>query len=314
MAPNIVGEQTMEALRKAVTPSEADIAVAKAEVRAHLDGAAVSTESLIDEVLASLGITAPGRNEHYDIRPELEPDDAVDRDAMPLKRPRIVHATKLAIAELVAEGVIVPAETPNNDYIQVQVHRVGHSGAERVPVSTPKMEGAYRAKPRSGALGDAPALTAAEFAAGLGTLLTPRALECLSEALAAHRRGLYLSAVNLLGAVSEAAWYEVGIGLESESTELAAALAKNGTGEVQRLVANLFRDKNRRARSMTNELLAHASHLRDLRNYGVHPAADQDPGQAHAFTELGSTLLVMETHRYLARLREAAELVGLDFS
>jgi hypothetical protein len=65
---------------------------------------------------------------------------------------------------------------------------------------------------------------------------------------------------------------------------------------------------------MANELIAHASYLRDLRNYGVHPAADQDPGQADAFTELGSTVLVMETHRYLARLREAAELVGLDFN
>ncbi len=314
MAPNIVGEQTMEALRRAVTPAEADIAVAKAAVRARLDGAAAATQSLIEEVISSLGITPPGHNEHYDIRPELEPDDAVDADAMQLKRSRMTHATKLAIAELVAEGVIVAAETPSNDYIQVQVRRIGHSGAEHVPVSTPKMESAYRAKPRLGALGDAPALSAAEFAAGLGTLLTPRALECLSEALAAYRRGLYLSAVNLLAAVSEAAWYQVGAGLESESTELAAALAKNSTGEVQRLVSNVFRDKNRRARSMANELIAHASYLRDLRNYGVHPAADQDPGQADAFTELGSMVLVMETHRYLARLREAAELVGLDFN
>lgn len=114
--------------------------------------------------------------------------------------------------------------------------------------------------------------------------------------------------------MSEAAWYEVASRLEPESRELASALARNGTGEVQRLVANLFREKNRRARSMTNELLAHGSYLRDLRNYGVHPTADQDPGQMHAFTELGCTVLVMETHRYLARLREAAELIDLDFS
>jgi len=314
MAPNIVGEQTMEALRKAVTPGDADIVVAKAAVRSHLSGAAAATQSLIDEVLSSLGVTPPGRNEHYDIRPDLEPEEAIDPEAMPLKRARMTHATRLAIAELVAEGVIVPAETPSNDYIQVSVHRSGHSGAERVPVSTPKLEGAYRAKPRTGPLGDAPALSSAEFAAGLGSLLTPRALECLSEALAAYRRGLYLSAVNLLGAVSEAAWYEVASRLEGESSELAAALARSSTGEVQRLVANLFREKDRRARSMTNELLAHASYLRDLRNYGVHPAADQDPGQAHAFTELGCTVLVMGTHRYLARLREATELIGLDFS
>lgn len=65
---------------------------------------------------------------------------------------------------------------------------------------------------------------------------------------------------------------------------------------------------------MTNELLAHASYLRDLRNCGIHPAADHDPGQSHALTELGCTVLVMATHRYLPRLREAAELIGLDFS
>lgn len=312
MAPNIVGTQVMEAIREAVTPGDADIIVAKTAVRSRLSDAAAPTQTLIDEVLSSVGVTPAERNEHYDIRPELEPDAAVDPEAMQLKRARMTHATKLAIAELVAEGVIVPAETPGNDYIEVAVSRAGHSGAERVPVSTPKLDGSYRAKPRTGPLGEAPALSAAEFAAGLGSLLTPRALECLSEALTAYRRGLYLSAVNLLGAVSEAAWYEVASGLEAESPELAAALARNGTGEVQRLVANMFREKDRRARSMTNELLAHASYLRDLRNYGVHPAADQDPGQSHAFTEFGCTVLVMATHRYLARLREAAMLIGLD--
>lgn len=314
MAPNIVGAQVMEAIRVAVIPSDADILMAKTAVRSLLSGAAAPTQTLIDEFLSSVGVTPGERNEHYDIRPELEPEAAVDPNAMQLKRARMTHATQLAIAELVAEGVIVPAETPGNDYIQVAVHRAGHSGAERVPVSTPKLESAYRAKPRIGSLGEAPNLSADEFASGLGLLVTPRALECLVEALAAYRRGLFLSAVNLLGAVSEAAWYEVGSRLETESPELASALARNATGEVQRLVANLFREKDRRARSMTNELLAHGSYLRDLRNYGVHPAADQDPGQAHAFTELGAAVLVMATHRYLARLREAAELVGLDFS
>lgn len=314
MSPNIVGEQTMEELRKAVTPGDADVGVAKATLRSLLSSSAATTTTLIDEVLASLNVTPSTRDEHYDIRPELEPGHAVDSEAMPLKRARMTYATKLAIAELVAEGVIVPAKTPGNDYIQVAVHRSGTSGAERVPVSTPNLDGAYRAKPRSGPLGEAPALDASAFTQGLGSILTPRAVECLEEALAAYRRGLYLSAVNLLGAVSEAAWYQVAAGLESENSELGSALAASRTGEIQRLVAKVFHDRSRRARSMSNELVAHASYLRDLRNYGVHPAADQDPGQAHAFTEPGCTVLVMQTHRYLARLREAAELVGLDFS
>lgn len=72
MAPNIVGEQTMEAPRKAVTPGDADIVVARAAVRSHLSGATASTQSLIDEVLSNLGVTPPGHNEHENIRPELE--------------------------------------------------------------------------------------------------------------------------------------------------------------------------------------------------------------------------------------------------
>jgi hypothetical protein len=313
MPPNIVGDQTMEALRRAVTPSSADISVAKASVRARLSDAAVSTQELIDEALSSLGIAPPAHREVYDIRPELEPNDAVDPDAQQLRRLRMTHAIKLALAELTAEGVIVPAETPHNDRIPIEVHRAGTSGAEHVPVSTPRVADAYRAKPRIGALGDAPALSAAEFADGLGSLLTPRALECLSEALTAYRHGLYLSAVNLLGAVSEAAWYEIGAQLQDESPDLASALARNSTGELQRMVANQYDERKGRARSMANELIAHASYLRDLRNYGVHPSEDQDPGQADAFTEVGCTVLVMQTHRYLARLREAGAHLGLTF-
>lgn len=60
---------------------------------------------------------------------------------MQFKRARSPTRPSLATAELVAEGVIVPAETPGDDYIQIAVHRAGHSGAERVPVLTPKLEG-----------------------------------------------------------------------------------------------------------------------------------------------------------------------------
>jgi hypothetical protein len=101
---------------------------------------------------------------------------------------------------------------------------------------------------------------------------------------------------------------------EPNVSELTEALANHRTGEIQRLVAKVFVDNRGRARSMTNELVSHASYLRDLRNYGVHPHADQEPGQSHAFTETGCLLLVIEAHRYLARLREAGELVGLDLS
>lgn len=314
MAPNIVGTQTMEALRTAVCPSAAEVLAAKGALRARLDHAAADTRTLIDEVVADLGIPPSGRHEVYDVRPELEPNEAIDPEAPTLKRLRLQYATKLALADLAADGVVVPAKAPTNDSIQVPVHRLGHSGSELVPASTPMLASAYRSKPSlTSSLREPPALNGREFASGLGTLLSARALQCLDEALAAYRRGLYLSAVNLLGAVSEAAWYEIGSSLQEDHPDLREPLANNRTGEVQRLVANVFIQKRGRARSMSNELVAHASYLRDLRNYGVHPVADQDPGQADAFTETGCLLLVLQTHRYLARLREAAELVGLDF-
>jgi hypothetical protein len=194
------------------------------------------------------------------------------------------------------------------------MHRAGTTGSISIPAHTPALEDAYRIKPSLRSLLGAPTLSTDEFVAGLGTLLSARAVECLDEALAAFRRGLYLSAVNLLGAVSEAAWYRLGELLEPAVPDLTEALANHRTGEIQRLVAKVFVDHRGRARSMTNELVSHASYLRDLRNYGVHPHADQDPGQAHAFTETGCLLLVIETHRYLARLREAGELVGLDLN
>ncbi len=314
MAPDFVPEQTMEALRRAVLPSEADILAAKASVRARLDHAAATTSSLVAEVVADLGVPVSREMETYNIQPELEPEAAVDREAAPLKRQRLSQATRLALAELAAEGVIVPARTPNSDRIAIRIHRGGTTGSEHVPVSTPDLADAYRTKPGIESATSPPLLTSAEFASGLGELLTPRARECLEEALAAYRRGLYLSAVNLLGAVSEAAWYEIAARLQGTVPELAEPVDNNRTGEVQRLVAKAFVDNRGRARSMTNELVSHASYLRDLRNYGVHPRADQDPGQGHAFTETGCFVLIIESHRYLARLREAAELLGLDFS
>lgn len=61
---------------------------------------------------------------------------------------------------------------------------------------------------------------------------------------------------------------------------------------------------------MASELHSHAAYLRDLRNYGVHPRQDQDPGQEQAFTETGCLLLIMQVHRYLVRLVEAATFAG----
>lgn len=312
MPANFIGDQTTEALRRAVTPSGADVLAAKAEVRSRVDESSVALGALIIEVVDALGVPHTRDRETYDIDPAADPSRAIDPEHPIIKRQRLVQAVRLAVADLAADGLIVPGKA--RAQISVRIHRAGTTGSIEVPVHTPHLEEAYRAKPSMKSLLDAPALTTDEFAAGLGTLLTPRARVCLEEALAAFRRGLYLSAVNLIGAVSEAAWYRLAELLEPAESGLTEAIANNRTGEIQRIVAKVFVDNRGRARSMSNELVSHASYLRDLRNYGVHPHADQDPGQSHAFTETGCLLLVIETHRYLARLREAGELIGLDLS
>ena len=56
---------------------------------------------------------------------------------------------------------------------------------------------------------------------------------------------------------------------------------------------------------MVHDLEGAASRLRDLRNHGVHPRSATDASLEHHFTEAGAGLLLLDTHRYLAQLREA---------
>jgi hypothetical protein len=308
--PSIVDAETYELLVEAVQPSSAEILQLKAALIGKLEVGAQSTDELVSGTLQELGIPLElHRPEVYNVPPDVDPQGRIDADAIPLRRVRLQYAAKLAIAELVAEGVIVPVSSRSNDYLSVPIRFRGTTGGERVDATTPQLDGAYARTPGKARLTDPPLMDSSHYMRGLEDLLDDRARRCLDEAIASARRGLYLSAVNLLGAVSEAAWYRIGEAI-GDDEELAKALAENRTAQVQRLVVKRFR-ADRRARAMASDLHAHAAFLRDLRNYGVHPRQDQDPGQEQAFTEVGCLLLVMQTHRYLARLRDAAELVGV---
>ncbi|MDQ3946068.1 MAG: hypothetical protein M3357_13140 [Actinomycetota bacterium] len=147
------------------------------------------------------------------------------------------------------------------------------------------------------------------FTAGLETLdVDPRMRLCMAEALEAYRRGLWLSCVNLLGAVSEGAWYRAAEQLRDFSPQIDRALTDDiSAARVIRVVA----DELARAKGLAGvaaELHSHAAYLGDLRNYGVHPrSADPAASQEHAFTEAGCSLLLLETHRYLERLAGAVD-------
>lgn len=311
MEPVIVGADVYAELKIAVEPRAGEVVAAKQAVVIHLIDASATAHDLLTTIVADLGLPpAADRSELYDVPPDVPADEAVDAEAAPIRRVRLTQAVRLALAELASEGVVVPAESPGNDYLSVPVRRSGHSGSERIPTSTPALSAAYRLS-RAHAAEEAPILTAEGYLMGLGRLLDIRARRCLEEALVAARRGLYLSAVNLLGAVSEAAWYSIGEALREEDAQLAQALDDNRTAQVQRLAAALL-ERVPRQRTTVSELRAHAAYLRDLRNYGVHPNEDPDPSQEHAFTELGCLLILAQTHRYLVRLVEAATAAGAN--
>lgn len=141
--------------------------------------------------------------------------------------------------------------------------------------------------------------------AGLDGLdVDARMRTCIIEATAAFRHGLWLSCVNLLGAVSEGAWHRAAERLLGRNAELDKAVTNDaGAATVIRLVAEELTRAAKRHRATIAELHSHAGYLRDLRNYGVHPkGADPAASQEHAFTEEGCALLLLSTHRYLERL------------
>ena len=106
--------------------------------------------------------------------------------------------------------------------------------------------------------------------------------------------------------MSEGAWWRLAEHFAGRSSELDVALDNDRTSAATliRLAADVM-GRLRGMASIAAELHAHATYLRELRNYGIHPrAADPDVSHERAFTEAGCSLLLLETHRYLERLAE----------
>jgi hypothetical protein len=137
-----------------------------------------------------------------------------------------------------------------------------------------------------------------------GLFLDDRARRCLGEALAAYRHGLFLACANLLGAASEAAWYSSGERLRALDTQLQKALDDDNTVRVIERVKEVFRQR-RSLRILADDVVSTAALLRELRNYGAHPRADETTHLERYFSEASAATLLMETHSYLRRLGSA---------
>ncbi len=238
------------------------------------------------------------------------PDWRPDHSDPVIARIRMLRAARSAMAELAHAGAldeleeIEGADSPD---FEVKVSR----GSDPIDFPAlkfgPALAERYGLARREG-LDEVGLLDVDVFTADLEALgLDRRTLRCLQEALSAYRRGLYLSAVNLLGAVSEGAWYAAGEQLRSLSSSIANALVRRDTFKVISGVAEQLKATKSVTPSARRELEVHAAYLRDLRNYGVHPRGESSTSLEHAFSEHGAGLLLMETHRYLVRLAEATE-------
>jgi hypothetical protein len=317
LGPTFLSQPRYEEVSVAVMPTAAEVIDAKQAILGLLtDGKGRTTTELFRALEDRVGIPPASYNEQYTIPPV--PDEPVDRSAVVFRRSRLNSAIRLALAELTARGLIVPGDGSTNDYVQVGTLTFQNmSGAERFAVSLPTIASGYRLTP--GALGadpdgQLPLLDPDRFLAGLEELVDERARRCVVEALAAVRRGLWMSAVNQIAAVSEAAWYRIASALVDEVADLTNAIDRTQTAEVIRLTSNHLTERTKGRRTEITDVRTHATYLRDLRNYAVHPRSERVDSLEDAFTEVGAMLLVFKTHRYLTRLCNLVTDAGIALS
>lgn len=307
-------EQIGERLEELCTPSATEVRRAKRAVLEVLaDGAAHRTAALMLAGRGRLGV-----EEISTLKVEFL--ERAGPDNIPAEAPTIAFlraqfATQIAIGRLVAEGLALPALDPENDEPRHDASRVLIEGTVRVAISQPAESSGAGVNVARPALAEAYVATAGLLEPSwylepdlfleelLELDLDERARRALRESLASFRRGLYLAAVSLLGVVSEAAWYRAAERLAKPDGALAKAIAEGQTARVQKGVAELLRSRGAGSPATPDELLAQAALLRELRNYGVHPAPARDDLERF-LAEEEAGLLLLRTHRYLVNLSQ----------
>jgi len=294
---------------EALTPTRADVVDAKRLALETLAARGAARPGDINAVMwEAQGVPQVPYDALLDLPLDGDPAVLVRRDVPQLARLRIDSAVRRALAELEAEGVVLPVQNLEGQ-AQFQVRSGNTSGGFYAPMVVEAVATAYQLT--APAPPDGPGLLDADvYTAEVADLLGPRGVRCVTEALRAHRRGLHLAAVNMLGAASEAAWYSLGEQLRDRSTQLARALDEDTrTAAVIRLVHELLVQLKPGgvSRETLEELRSHATHLRDLRNYGLHPRGRVSGDLEHHFTEHAASLMFMASHRYFMRLAAVAE-------
>jgi hypothetical protein len=311
---NYVAQEYQARIDACVTPTAADVTSAKECIlRVLVRSDSATRDELIAVVLSEAEL--PGQNDGQDaplnLPPGGDPERLISREMTAIARIRTLRAARIALSELAAEGVAIPIFNPSNDNVQLSVQVGGTTGPYLIPARTPELGEAY-VLPDAQRVAALPLLDASIYAQNLDDLLGQRGRRCIEEGLRAHRRGLHLAAVNMLGAASEAAWYSVGERCREQDTRLAKALDEEKTAQVISLTADLLgrvRIDGHSIRDTLDDLRSQAAHYRNLRNYGLHPRTDSSDEKEMHFTESAAALLFLTAHRYFSRLAEVARAI-----
>lgn len=286
------------AIELAIVPNVEDTSSARSFVLEKLEAGLVDILVLRDEFCRVRGIAEPGSRDTVLYRGDSDMAD-IRNDAV-VRWHRSRASVDQVITDLVSEGLISSYEIATRD---VQ-YRTGAGFSAGARVSSPALshQGMFGLAPRfrpidSEVLG---LLAANRFLEGIEGLLGKRGSDCVRESLDAYRARLYLASVNLLGAACEAAWYAAGAQLATVDNDINLAINGTQTSRVVNRVADALRGTVKQHR--LNELMAFENHLRELRNYGIHPREDDDTGLAAAFSETGAWCLISQCHRHLKLL------------
>lgn len=305
-------EELTARLADLVRPSRVAIVRAKRRIlEAMADGARHQTTELLQLVAEGEGaapLVVAGQL-HIDLptRESVASVVTAEHSAVATMRADVVGHE--ALAELAAEGILVPAGAPKaaaDSLPRFGFTVSGLSSSVAVPAPRPAPPSDVVWLPHRMRSLDVWELEPDIFITDLDPLgLDPRTARCVREGLEAYRRGVFLASASLIGAAVEGAWYAAGQRLRSTSSKLEKVVDTDKTAQVQEAVAEVLRTLVPRARRWeADELAQHAALMRRIRNYGVHPREQADEGLEVYFNEDRCGLLILEVYRHLRRLGE----------
>lgn len=305
------------AMEKAVTPSDADVLVARGII---LEGLSTCAEPVLishweDQWLRAQGVARPSERSKFTALPGTEPGRRLadpDSGDPHLVEFRGRHAVRRALGQLIAEGVVTRGD--GNLYglesERIQVDYPGGASSVSVLVHSPYVgdRGSPRrfiaVRPLDGGDGSEVLLPVEELLAGLDGVLGARGLTLVRESRRALQRGLFLASSSLLAAASEAAWFNLARAVQSPAAALAQRVADGrDVAEVIRLTEQRLRElKPKPGSALITEVVTQAHLFRDVRNYALHPAEGHDHDRETWLTETGATLLAIAARRYFVKL------------